>query len=101
MPHVNKKPRTGKQSFFQTIFSLYFKILVNKFHAAKLLAFWLHFLFGRDHKHYNFTSKVMKMCEQILKTAEELGNRLEESSSWRNYLSNQLVPTKVTTKIEK
>ena len=50
-----------------TVFSLCFKIRV-KFHAAKPLAFSLHFLFRRDQNHYsNLTSKIMKMCEQILK----------------------------------
>ena len=52
-----------------TVFSLYFKIRAKKFHAAKSLAFLLHFLFRRDQNHYsNLTSEIMKMCEQILKT---------------------------------
>ena len=51
-----------------TVFSLYFKIRTKKFHAAKRLAFSLHFLFPRDQNHYsNLTSKIMKMGEQILK----------------------------------
>ena len=51
-----------------TVFSLYFKIRAKKFHAAKRLAFSLHFLFRRDQNHYsNLTSKIMKLCEQILK----------------------------------
>ena len=51
-----------------TVFSLYFKIRAKKIHAAKPLAFSLHFLFRRDQNHYsNLTSKIMKMCEQILK----------------------------------
>ena len=51
-----------------TIFALYFKIRAKKFHAAKPLAFSLHFLFRRDQNHYsNLTSKIIKMCEQILK----------------------------------
>ena len=51
-----------------TIFSLYVKIRAKKFHAAKPLAFSLHFLFRRDQNHYfNLTSKIMKMCEQIFK----------------------------------
>ena len=51
-----------------TVFSLYCKIRVKKFHAAKPLVFSLHFLFRRDQNHYsNLTSKIMKMCEQILK----------------------------------
>ena len=50
-----------------TVFSLYFKIKAKKIHAAKPLAFSLHFLFRRDQNHYsNLTSKIMKMCEQIL-----------------------------------
>ena len=51
-----------------TIFSLYFEIREKKFHAAKPLAFLLNFLFRRDQNHYsNLTSKIMKMCKQILK----------------------------------
>ena len=51
-----------------TVFSLYFKIRAKKFHSAKPLAFSLHFLFRRDQNHNsNLTSKIMKMCEQILK----------------------------------
>ena len=50
------------------VFSLYFKIRAKKFHAAKPLAFSLHFLFRRDQNHHsNSNSKIMKMCEQILK----------------------------------
>ena len=50
-----------------TVFSLYFKIRAKKIHAAKL-SFSLHFLFRRDQNHFsNLTSKIMKMCEQILK----------------------------------
>ena len=51
-----------------TVFSLYFKFGAKTIHAAKPLAFSLHFLFRRDQNHYsNLTSKIMKMCEQILK----------------------------------
>ena len=51
-----------------TVFSLHFKIRKNKFHAAKPLAFSLHFLFPRDQNNFsNLTSKIMKMCKQILK----------------------------------
>ena len=69
LPHVNKKTTTEKSnSCSNTIFSLYFKIRAKKIHAAKPLAFSLHFLFRRDQNHYsNLTSKIMKMCEQILK----------------------------------
>ena len=64
-----QKITTDKANFCSnTIFSLYFKIRAKKFHAAKPLAFSLHFLFRRDQNHYsNLTSKIMKMCEQILK----------------------------------
>ena len=68
LPHVNKKPLPRNRIFVQTVFSLYFKIRARKIHAAKPLAFSLHFLFRRDQNHYsNLTSKIMKMCEQILK----------------------------------
>ena len=51
-----------------TVFSLYFKIRAKKIHAAKPLAFSLHFLFRRDQNHYsNSLSKIIDMCEQILK----------------------------------
>ena len=64
-----QKITTDKANFCSnTIFSLYFKIRAKKFHAAKPLAFSLHFLFRRDQNYYsNLTSKIMKMCEQILK----------------------------------
>ena len=69
LPHVNKKPLPDKANFCSNaVFLLYFKIRAKKFHAAKPLAFSLHFLFRRDQNHYsNLTSKIMKMCEQILK----------------------------------
>ena len=64
-----QKTTTDKANFCSnTIFALYFKFGAKKFHAAKPLAFSLHFLFRRDQNHYsNLTSKIMKMCEQILK----------------------------------
>ena len=64
-----QKTTTDKANFCSnTVFSLYFKIRAKKFHAAKPLAFLLHFLFRRDQNHYsNLTSKIMKMCEQIFK----------------------------------
>ena len=69
LPHENKKTTTEKPNLCSnTVFSLYFKIRAKKIHAAKPLAFSLHFLFRRDQNHYsNLTSKIMKMCEQILK----------------------------------
>ena len=64
-----QKTTSEKTNFCSnTVFSLYFKIRVKKIHAAKPLAFSLHFLFRRDQNHHsNLTSKIMKMCEQILK----------------------------------
>ena len=64
-----QKTTTDKSEFlFKHVFSLYFKIRANRFHAAKPLVFSLHFLFRRDQNHYsNLTSKIMKKCEQILK----------------------------------
>ena len=68
LPHLNKKPLPRNRIFVQTPFSHYFKIRAKKIHAAKPLAFSLHFLFRRDQNHYSdLTSKFMKMCEQILK----------------------------------
>ena len=59
LPHVNKKPLPRNRIFVQTI---------KKINAAKPLVFSLHFLFRRDQNHHsNLTSKIMKMCEQILK----------------------------------
>ena len=64
-----QKTTTEKPNFcLDTIFVLYFKIRAKKMHAAKPLAFSLHFLFRRDQNHYsNLTSKIMKMGEQIIK----------------------------------
>ena len=64
-----QKTTTEKPNFCSnTVFSLYFKFRAKKIHAAKPLAFSLHFLFRRDQNHHsNLTSKIMKMCEQILK----------------------------------
>ena len=64
-----QKPNSEKANFcLNTVFSLYFKIRVKQIHAAKSLAFPLHFLFRRDQNHYfNLTSKFMEMCEQIFK----------------------------------
>ena len=57
-----QKTTSEKANFCShTVFSLYFKIRAQKFHATKPLAFLLHFLFRRDQNHYsNLTSKNMK-----------------------------------------
>ena len=64
-----QKTTSEKPNFCSnTVFSLYFKIRLKKIHAAKPLAFSVHFLFRRDQNHYsNLTSRIIKMCEQILK----------------------------------
>ena len=64
-----QKTTSEKANFCSnTAFSLHFKLTAKKFHTAKPLAFSLHFLFRCDQNHYsNLTSKIMKMCEQILK----------------------------------
>ena len=69
LPHVNKKPLPRNRIFVQTPFShSTLKLERKKIHAAKPLAFSLRFLFRRDQNHYsNLTSKIIKMCEQILK----------------------------------
>ena len=69
IPACEQKTTSEKANFCSnTVFSLYFKFRAKKFHAANPLAFSLHFLFRRDQNHYsNLTSKIMKMCEQILK----------------------------------
>ena len=69
IPACEQKTTSEKANFCSnTVFSLYFKFRAKKFHAAKPLAFSLHFLFRRDQNHNsNLTSKIMKMCKQILK----------------------------------
>ena len=64
-----QKTTSEKANFCSTtVLSLYFKFRAKKLHAAKPLAFSLHFVFRRDQNHYsNLNSKIMKMCEQILK----------------------------------
>ena len=64
-----QKTTSEKANFCSnTVFSLHLKFRAKKIHSAKPLTFSLHFLFRRDQNHYsNLTSKIMKMCEQILK----------------------------------
>ena len=79
-----QKTTTEKTNFCSnTIFSLYFKIRAKKIHAAKQLAFSLHFLFRPDQNHHsNLTSKIMKMCEQILK--KNIAGRFPETTRSEN-----------------
>ena len=68
LPHVNKKPLPRNRIFVQTPFSHSTLKLERKKSRCKTTRFSLHFLFRRDQNHYsNLTSKIMKMCEQILK----------------------------------
>ena len=64
-----RKTTSEKANFCSnTILSLCSKTLVNNVHAAKPIAFSLHFQFRCDQNHYsNLTLKIMKMCEQIFK----------------------------------
>ena len=64
-----QKTNTEKANFlFKHRFLTLFIIRAKKFHAAKPLAFSLHFFICRDQNyHSNLTSKSMKKCEQILK----------------------------------
>ena len=69
LPHLNKKNhnRLSELLYKHRFLSLLEKS-TGKFHAANRLTFPLNFLFQRYRNHYsNFTSKIMKMCEQILK----------------------------------
>ena len=82
LPHVNKKTTSEKADFCSnTAFSLYFKFRAKEIHAAKPLAFLLHFLCRRNQNHYsNLTSKIMKMCKQIFKkhSRKNSGNASKE-----------------------
>ena len=80
-----QKTATEKPNFCSnTVFSLYFKNRAEKIHAAKPPTFSLHFLFRRDQHHYsNLTSKIMKMCEQILK---KIAGRFPETTRSGNPL---------------
>ena len=76
---------TSEKANFRSniVFSLYFEFRAKKFHAAKPLAFSLHFLFRRDQNHYSsLTSKIMKMCEQILK--KNIAGRIPETTRSEN-----------------
>ena len=95
-----RKTTTEKPNFcLNTIFALYFKIRAKKINAAKPLAFSFHFLFRRDQNHYsNLTSKIMKMCEQILK--KNTAGRIPETTRSRNLtiLTNQMHHQQITNR---
>ena len=58
-PHVNKKAIGEKTNFCSnTIFSIYFKFS-ETIHAAKPLAFSLHFLFQSDQNHHPNTIQIL------------------------------------------
>ena len=84
LPHVNKKPLPRNRIFVQTPFShSTFKLEQKKNHAAKPLAFSLHFLFRRDQNRYsNLTSKIMQMCEQIIK--KNIAGKIPETTRSEN-----------------
>ena len=66
-----------------TVNSHYFNFRAKNFHAAKPLVFSIYFLFRRDQNHYfNLTSKIMIMCEQILK--KNLAGRIPETTRRNN-----------------
>ena len=78
-----QKITTEKPNFCSnTVFSLYFKIRAKKIHAAKPLAFSLHFLFRRDQNHYsNLTSKIMNIAGRL---PENSRNRPVDRQSKKN-----------------
>ena len=66
--HVNKKQLPRNRIFVQTPFSHSTLKLERKKSTPQILTFSLNFLFWCDQNYYsNLTSKIMKMCEQILK----------------------------------
>ena len=95
MPHVNKKNTSEKANFCSnTVFSLYFKFRAKKFHAAKPLTFSLHFLFRRDQNYNsNLTSKIMKMCEQILKKKDSAPIQFKFFELYRNQEKASISPS--------
>ena len=79
LPHVNEKnPLARKRMFVQKPFShSNLKLEQKTNHAAKPLAFLLHFLFRHDQNHYsNLTSKIMEMCEHTLKKQRPNTNQI-------------------------
>ena len=74
-----QKTTSEKANFCSnTFFSLYFKIRAQKFHAAKPLAFSLHFLFRRDQNHYQFEFKNHENVWTDLK--KKIAGRIPETN---------------------
>ena len=69
LPHVSKKPQAKKEFFVQTPFSIStLKLERTNFTPQNHSLFDPLPAFRLDQNHYsNLTSKVMKMCEQMLK----------------------------------
>ena len=88
---VNKKPLPRNRIFVQTPFSHSTLKLEQKYsRRKKTTRFSLHFLFRRDKNHHcNLTSKIMKMCEQILKK-NEAGHVLTYNSNNFHWLNRKL-----------
>ena len=80
---MRTKNHKRESEFVQTPFShSTLKLERKKFHAAKPLAFSLHFLFRRDQNPYsNLNSKIMKMCERILKRPNSLNSKKQEKAN--------------------
>ena len=75
LPHVNKNPLARRRIFFQTPFShSTLKLEQKHFTPPNHSLFRSTSCFGvtRDQNHYsNLTSKIMKICEQILKNSRK------------------------------
>ena len=84
LPHVNKKPLPRNRIFVQTPLShSTLKLERKKFTPQNHSLF----LFRRDQNHYsNLTSKIMKMCEQILKK-KNIAGRIPETTRSENLLN--------------
>ena len=69
MPHLQMPQKTiaGKRIFIQRPFSCSTLKLEQKNYAAKPLALSLHFIRRDQNHHFDLTSRIIKMCEEILK----------------------------------
>ena len=79
-----QKTTSEKASFCSNTFShSTLNLERKKFYAAKPIAFLLNYLFRRDQNHHsNLTSKIMKMCEQILK--KNIAGTIPVPLEWKN-----------------